>query len=112
MPEMAAGSMPRPFTSPAMIRPGARFCGSASWAAVYRAYSQYFLPTTPPFLEVLVELVAFLEVHLGENLVVAVEGGHEMAMLKEFYTPQEALWCMDMPRNEFFDAQWFAAQRA
>lgn len=38
----------------------------------------------------------------------AVEGGHEMAMLKEFYTPQEALWCMDMPRNEFFDAQWFA----
>ena len=67
---------------------------------------------TPPFLEVLVELVAFLEVHLGENLVVAVEGGHEMAMLKEFYTPQETLWCMDMPRNEFFDAQWFAAQRA
>ena len=38
----------------------------------------------------------------------AVEGGHELAMLKEFYTPQEALWCMDMPRNEFFDAQWFA----
>lgn len=38
----------------------------------------------------------------------AVEGGHEMAMLTEFYTPQEALWCMDMPRNEFFDAQWFA----
>lgn len=35
-----------------------------------------------------------------------------MAMLKEFYTPQETLWCMDMPRNEFFDAQWFAAQRA
>lgn len=29
-------------------------------------------------------------------------------MLKEFYTPQEALWCMDMPRNEFFSAQWFA----
>lgn len=29
-----------------------------------------------------------------------------MAMLKEFYTPQETLWCMDnMPRNEFFDAQ-------
>lgn len=38
----------------------------------------------------------------------AVEGGHEMAMLKKFYTPQEALWCMDMPRNEFFDAAWFA----
>ena len=38
----------------------------------------------------------------------AVEGGHEMAMLKGFYTPQEALWCMDMPRNEFFSAQWFA----
>ena len=38
----------------------------------------------------------------------AVEGGHEMAMLKEFYTPQEALWCMDMPRNDFFDVQWFA----
>lgn len=35
-----------------------------------------------------------------------------MAMLKEFYTPQEALWRMDMPRNEFFDAQWFAARRA
>ena len=33
-------------------------------------------------------------------------------MLKEFYTPQEALWCMDMPRNEFFDAQRFAARRA
>lgn len=33
-------------------------------------------------------------------------------MLKEFYTPQGTLWCMDMPRNEFFDAQWFAARRA
>lgn len=38
----------------------------------------------------------------------AVEGGHEMAMLKEFYTPQEALWCMDMPRDAFFSVQWFA----
>ena len=38
----------------------------------------------------------------------AVEGGHELAMLKEFYTPQEALWCMDMPRDKFFDAEWFA----
>lgn len=33
-------------------------------------------------------------------------------MLKESYTPQEALWCMDMPLNEFFDVQWFAARRA
>lgn len=38
----------------------------------------------------------------------AVEGGHEMGMIKEFYTPQDALHCMDMPRDKFFDAQWFA----
>lgn len=38
----------------------------------------------------------------------AVEGGQEMAMLKKFYSPQEALWCMDMPRDKFFEAEWFA----
>ena len=38
----------------------------------------------------------------------AVDGGNEMVMIEEFYTPQEAAYCTDMPRNEFFDAEWFA----
>ncbi len=34
--------------------------------------------------------------------------GADTAMLKKFYTPQEALYVMDMPKDDFFTVEWFA----
>ncbi|WP_283170659.1 4Fe-4S dicluster domain-containing protein [Curtanaerobium respiraculi] len=34
--------------------------------------------------------------------------GADLAMLKHFYTPQEALYIMDMPKDDFFTPEWFA----
>lgn len=34
--------------------------------------------------------------------------GADTAMLKNFYTPQEALYVMDMPKDDFFTVEWFA----
>ena len=34
--------------------------------------------------------------------------GADVAMLKTFYTPQEALYVMDMPKDDFFTVEWFA----
>ena len=35
-------------------------------------------------------------------------GGAELVMLKEFYTPQDAMFFLDMPRDDFFTAEDFA----
>lgn len=35
-------------------------------------------------------------------------GGAELVMLKEFYTPQDAMYFLDMPRDDFFTAEEFA----
>lgn len=34
--------------------------------------------------------------------------GADTAMLKEFYTPQDALYTIDMPKDDFFLPEWFA----
>ena len=35
-------------------------------------------------------------------------GGAELVMLKEFYTPQDAMYFLDMPLDDFFTAEEFA----
>jgi NAD-dependent dihydropyrimidine dehydrogenase PreA subunit len=40
-----------------------------------------------------------------ENLL---EAGADLVMLKEFFTPQEALYVLDMPKDDFFSLEWFA----
>ena len=34
--------------------------------------------------------------------------GTDLVMLKEFYTPQDCLYVMDMPADDFFTVDWFA----
>lgn len=34
--------------------------------------------------------------------------GADLVMLKNFFTPQEALYVMDMPKDDFFTVEWFA----
>lgn len=34
--------------------------------------------------------------------------GADLAMLQRFFTPQDALYVMDMPRDDFFTVEWFA----
>lgn len=34
--------------------------------------------------------------------------GADLAMLKQFYTPQDALYVLDMPKDDFFTVEWFA----
>ena len=37
--------------------------------------------------------------------------GADTAMLKTFYTPQEALYVMDMPKDDFFTVEWWAEKQ-
>lgn len=38
------------------------------------------------------------------------EQGADLAMLTRFFTPQDALYCMDMPKDDFFTVEWFAEE--
>ncbi|MGI6104756.1 MAG: 4Fe-4S dicluster domain-containing protein [Raoultibacter sp.] len=52
--------------------------------------------------------LSFGYVTTDENLL---EAGADLIMLKEFITPQEALYILDMPEDDFFTVEWFAEKQ-